>query len=111
MEGGVEARHDRGMGRLRQGRDGGGLREEHAPLRQGVEGRGAGLRVAVAPQVIGPGRIEGDEDDVRLGHPPLGPVRGQRLARRPAAVAGEPTGQRRGQPDRDHGDEHAQATS
>ena len=46
----------------------------------------AGVRasaVAVAPDVVGAGGVEGDEDDVRLRHPPLGPPAGEGSSRAP----------------------------
>ncbi len=58
--------HDRGVGRERQRRGRGRLLEEDAPAGDGVQVRRRYAGVAVAGQMVGPGRIEGDQDDVRL---------------------------------------------
>ena len=97
MVGGVEARHDRRVGGQRQRRHGRGLREEDAAAREGVEGRRAGIPVAVAPDVVGAGGVEGDEDDVRLRHPPLGPPRVKGLPGRPVRVTSDHEEQGNGQ--------------
>jgi hypothetical protein len=49
------------------------LCEEGGKAGQAVEDRRPGARAAVASEVVGPGRIEGDEDDVGLGRPLLRP--------------------------------------
>ena len=62
----IHAGHDRAVGRERQRRRRGRLLEENAPAGDGVQVRRRNAGVPVAGQMVGPGRVEGDQDDVRL---------------------------------------------
>ena len=79
--GGVGAGHDRGVRRQRQRRGGRGLGEEHPAARQRVDVGGLDVGIAVGAQVIGAGRVQGDEQDVGLLDAPLRPRPAHDLAR------------------------------
>ena len=70
----VHPRHDGGVRREGQRRSGGALLEEGAAGGQGVQGGGPDPGIAVAGQVVGPGRVHGDDDDVGLVHALLPPA-------------------------------------
>ena len=57
---------------------------------QGIEVRRADGRRAVGRQVVGPGRVEGDQDDVGLGHAAARPEPFDARARGPAGAEKEP---------------------
>ena len=66
----IGSRQDRGVGGKRQ-RDGGvGLDEAHAAGGQGVQVRGLGARVPVAPEPVGPRRVQSDQQNVEAGFTP-----------------------------------------
>jgi hypothetical protein len=61
---GIDARQERGVRWARPGRHGNGVAKERSRLRQPVDRRRRGFRIAVGSQVIGPNRVERDEDEV-----------------------------------------------
>jgi hypothetical protein len=73
----VEAGEDRHMRRKRQWGDGDRLGEDRALARELIDAGCPGEGIAVAPEVVGPGRLQRDEDEVGF-HPARLERRGQR---------------------------------
>ena len=65
---GISTRQDRGMRRPGQRHLRDGALEDNAVARQGVEGRGLHIGRAVAAEVVGANRVNGDENHVRATH-------------------------------------------
>gem|GEM_PF-3800470 len=81
---GISPGQDRGVGGKGQGRRAVGVGEPHASGGQGVDHRGFRLGPAVGADAIGPGRVQGDQEDVQAVVPPDCRWGGRRrAARRP----------------------------